>query len=170
MFGAPGESIPDRLLATRPLAVEFLPNSSPPNQHYMGQIRAYPICAMLRGTNRQTTRWSENKGTLTPSSRRRSCRHHHLLCRCLPLRPLLLPLRHRRALLARGSRRPPSDLEGSEWGQSGCILRMSDGTPRTPWQRQAFPMARREELFEQQKRLPPQNSRERQQSQQDGTD
>jgi len=31
----------------------------PPNQHYMGQIRAYPICAMLRGRNRQTTRWSE---------------------------------------------------------------------------------------------------------------
>src|SRR5208282_5016402 len=61
-----------------------------------------------------------NKGTVTPSSRRRSCRHHpHLLflCRRLPLRRLLLlPLRHRRALLARGSRRLPNDQAGLSRG------------------------------------------------------
>ena len=62
----------------------------------MGQIRAYPICAMLRGTNRQTTRWSENKGTLTPSSRRRFRRHHRYLSyRRLPLRLALLEREHR---------------------------------------------------------------------------
>ena len=33
-------------------------------------------------------------------------------------------------------------------GDSGCILLMSNGTPRTPWQTLAFPMPRREELFE----------------------
>jgi hypothetical protein len=41
---------------------------------------------------------------------------------------------------------------------------MSNGTPRTPLQAQAFPMPRREELFEQQERLTPQNSRDGQKS------
>jgi hypothetical protein len=38
--------------------------------------------------------------------------------------------------------------EGSESGPSGCILLMSNRTPRTPWQTQAFAMLRREELLE----------------------
>src|SRR6266849_3598189 len=32
-----------------PLAVEFLPNASPPTQHYIDHIRAYSLCAALRG-------------------------------------------------------------------------------------------------------------------------
>ena len=54
------------------------------------------------------------KGALTPSSRRRLCRHHrHLLCRRsrLPPRPLL-----RRALVEGGHRQVPTDQKGVSSG------------------------------------------------------
>src|SRR5712692_7516071 len=55
-----------------------------------------------------------NKGTLTPSSRRRLCRHHrHLLCLRLRLPLRLLP---RLALVEGGHRQPPTDEKGLSRG------------------------------------------------------
>src|SRR5208282_612434 len=72
-----------------------------------------------------------NKGTLTPSSRRRSCRHHrHLLslCRRLRLPPRLLP---RLALGERGHRQLPTDQKGLETGILYVFCSCPNGTPRT---------------------------------------
>jgi len=55
-----------------------------------------------------------NKGTVTPSSRRRLCRHHrHLLCRRLRLPLRLLP---RLALVEGGHRQLPTDQKGLSRG------------------------------------------------------
>src|SRR2546428_221806 len=55
-----------------------------------------------------------NKGTFTPSSRRRLCRHHrHLLCRRLRLPLRLLP---RPALVERGHWQLPTDQKGLSRG------------------------------------------------------
>jgi hypothetical protein len=69
-----------------------------------------------------------NKGTLTPSSRRRLRRHHrHLLCRrlCLPL-PLRLGLLEQL----------PSNQTGLGRGILDAFCSLPNGTPRTPWQAQ----------------------------------
>jgi hypothetical protein len=58
---------------TRLLAVEFLPHTSPPDQFYSDIVRAYSLCDTLSRTDCPISLASENKGTLTPSSRRRSC-------------------------------------------------------------------------------------------------
>jgi hypothetical protein len=53
-----------------------------------------------------------NKGTLTPSSRHRACRHRHRLRHHLPCRRLRRPLLPRLALVERGHRQLPSDHKG----------------------------------------------------------
>src|SRR5271169_20983 len=99
-----------------------------------------------------------NKGALTPSSRRRLRRHYpHLLCRRLRLPLRLLP---RLAPVEGGHRQLPTDQKNLSRGILDVFCPCPNGTPRTPWQTQAFPMPRREELFEQHERLPPQNTRE----------
>ena len=118
---------------TRLLAVEFLPHSSPPDQFYSNIVRAYSLCDTLSRTDCPISLASENKGTLTPSSRRRSCRHHRHLLYSLPS-----PSSSSSSSSSSGSWRrstaAATDRSGwSEAGHSGCILLMPNGTPRTPW-------------------------------------
>jgi len=70
-----------------------------------------------------------NTGGFIPSSRRRLCRHHrhHLLRRCPRLALRLLP---RLALVEGGYRKVPSGQKSLSRG-----LLMSNGTPRSLWQR-----------------------------------
>ena len=104
---------------TRLLAVEFLPHSSPPDQFYSDIVRAYSLCDTLSRTDCPIRRASENKGTVTRSSRRRSCRHlRHLLSRRLRLPLRLLP---RLALVEGGHRQLPTDQEGLSRGILGVF-------------------------------------------------
>src|ERR1035441_1010647 len=94
-----------------------------------------------------------NQGTLTPSSRRR--RHHrHLRCRRLRLR---LPLRllPRLALVEGGHRQLPANQKGVSRGILDVFCSCPNGTLGTPWQRQTFPMSRREEWFERERGADP---------------
>src|ERR1019366_2539145 len=86
-----------------------------------------------------------NRGTLTPSSRRRHHRHHrHLRCRRLRLPLRLLP---RPDLVEREHRQLPANQKGVSRGILDVFCSCPNGTLGTAWQTQAFPMPRREERF-----------------------
>jgi hypothetical protein len=74
-----------------------------------------------------------NTGGFIPSSRRRLCRHHrHLLRRCPRLALRLLP---RLALVEGGYRKVPSGQKSLSRGVLDVFLLMSNGRPRSLWQR-----------------------------------
>src|SRR5712692_1382350 len=79
-----------------------------------------------------------NKGTLTPSSRRRLCRHHrHLLCPRLRLPLRLLP---RLALVEGGHRQLPTDQKGLSRGILDVFCSCSMVRLVRLGKSQAFPM------------------------------